>query len=103
MKGIPHRNRLVAASNGSGEFQSHADRRGAAGSEKDFFQISGRQLRQFLRQLDGWNIGVPARAERKLIELLFDGSDHARIAKADLVNVVAMEIHVPSPLQVFDI
>jgi len=38
-----------------------------------------------------------------LVELGFDRSNDARITKADLVNVVAVEIHVAPALQVFDI
>ena len=73
-------------------FKAMPNGAGSTGSEKHPFQIPRRQFGKFLRQLDGWNIRVTPGAEGKLLHLAGDGLNHPRMAKPDLMNVVAVEI-----------
>src|SRR5207253_8705476 len=83
--------------------QGHANGRGSARRKKHFVQVSRSRFRQLFRQADSGEVSVAARTERKLIELGFDGRDDSWIAKTDLMNVVAVEIHVPPPLKVLQV
>jgi hypothetical protein len=59
---------------------------------------SGRgRARQAVGELDGRGVGEAARRERQRVELALDRVDDARMAVADLVDVVAVEVHEPAP------
>ena len=103
MEGIPHGNRLVPAGGDACQLQRDADSLGASGAEERLLQGPGRDLGQLFRQVDGDPVGVAPRAERQLVDLALDGGDHFRVAEADLVHVVAVEVHVASALGVFDV
>ena len=102
VEGIPHGNRLVPAGGDPRQLQRDADRLGAPGAEEGLLQGIGRDLGQLLRQVHGHAVGVAARAEGQLVELAFDRVNHRGIGKADLVHVVAVEVHVAPALQVLD-
>ena len=84
------------------QFQRHADRAGSAGAKQDLREIARRDLGQLAGQIDGHLVGVAAGAERHFVELRLHSFDHGRIGKADLVDVVAMEVHVTAPGKVLD-
>ena len=63
VKGIPHRDRLVAARGDARKFQGHADRLGAPRAEEDAVEISGGDFGQLLCQIDGDPVGVTPCAE----------------------------------------
>ena len=66
------------------------------------FVLSRREFRKFFRELDCGQVGVASSAKAKLLHLRGDGFDDARMAEANLVNVVAVKIQQPPPLQIFD-
>ena len=84
------------------ELQRHADRIGPIRRQEHPVQIARRQFRQLLRQFDRWNVRVAPRVKRKRAHLLDDGSNHAVIPEADLMNVVAVEIEQPPSAQILD-
>ena len=84
------------------QLQRDADGLRTPGAEERFLQGIGRDLGQLLRQVDGYPVGVAAGAERQVVELALDGVNHRGVGKADLVHVVAVEVHVAPALHVLD-
>ena len=59
--------------------------------------------RQRLGELDRALAGEAARREAQLVELGLDGGDHVRMRVADVVHVVAVEVHVAAAGHVLDV
>ena len=53
--------------------------------------------------MHGTLAGKTARREGQRIQLRLDGPQHMRMAVAQVVDVVAMEVHVATPGHVFDV
>ena len=103
MKRVPHRDGFESAGGGARQLHGHADGGGAARREQHLLQISRREFGEFFRQLDRRNIRITPGAKRERVHLRHDGLNHARMAKADLVDVVAVEIQQAPAVQVFDV
>ena len=111
VKGVPERHRLEAAGGGAGHLERDLHRVGPAGREEHFAEIARRHRGQTPRQRHRGLAGVPARGEGKVVELLLDGRDEARVAVADVMHRVAVEIHEaatgmvldPDPLRLADL
>jgi hypothetical protein len=64
-------------------------------------KIAWSDFPKFARERDGGLAGVAARAKAKLIELLLDRSDDARMAEADLMNIIPVEVEIAPAFEVF--
>jgi hypothetical protein len=82
------------------ELERHADRERAARGEQHLAERVGRERAQPFGELDGRGVGEAARRERQRVELALDRVDDARMAVADLVDVVAVEVHEPAAVDV---
>ena len=99
---VPHRQRLVPARGEPRELQRHPDRQRAAGREQHLAQRVGRERRELGGEVDGRLVREPARREGQGVERVPDRGHHVRMAVADLVHVVAVEIHDPPALDVLE-
>ncbi len=100
VEGIPHRQRLVPARRVARELQRHADGGGPARREQHFGKVARCRLAEPFGQRDGGAVGVAARAEGQTVDLGLDGRDDARVAVAELVDAVAVEIEDAAPLDI---
>ena len=100
VEGVPHRDRLVPAGRDAGELQRHADRERPAGREQHLAERVECEGPEALRQEDGSLVGESPGRKRQRVELAPDRVDHARVPVADLVDVVAVEVHEPAPVDV---
>ena len=64
--------------------------------------LNGEMSRELARQRHGRRVGVAARREGQRLHLLGDGLLQARMAVADVMHVVAVEIHVAPAGHVLD-
>src|ERR1700730_10560116 len=99
----PHRTRLQSSRVHPPHRQRHSDGSRARRSEQDFVEIPWCQLRQFPGQLDRRNVGIASGTKRQNIHLRLNGLNNLAVAKAYLVDGVAVEIHVAPTLKIFDI
>ena len=102
VEGIPEGQGLEAAGRGAGEPQRHLDRIRAAGGEQYLAKIARRQQTERLGELDRRLAGEAARRKAEIVELLLDRLLEAGVPIADMVDAVAMEIHVAPPHRVLD-
>ena len=102
MERIPERQRLEAPRRRPRDLHGHLDGVRAAGREQHLGRPERREVRQLARQRDGRLAGVAARRERQRVHLLGDGPLQARMAVADVMHVVAVEIHVPPAGRILD-
>ena len=58
---------------------------------------------QFFCQVHGRAVSITPGAKGKFVKLCLDGCDHIRVAKTDLVNVVAVKVHITPSLQIFNV
>ena len=56
-----------------------------------------------MRETNGGNIRITARAKRQLAHLICDGVDYTRVAEAYLMNIVAVKIEIAAALQIVDV
>jgi hypothetical protein len=63
------------------------------GREQHLAERLRRQRDEALGKLDCGRVREPARGERQCVERALDGGDDMRMPVADLVHVVAMEVH----------
>ena len=107
---IPERHRLEATGGGPRHLERDLHRVGTAGREEDFPEIARRHRGQAARQRHRRLAGESTRREGEVVELLLDGGDEARVAVADVVHGVAVEVHEapagvvldPDPLRLAD-
>jgi hypothetical protein len=92
VEGVPHRHGLVPPGHQPGQLERHADGRRATGGEEQLGLGHRRGLAEPLRQLDGGRVGVAPRAEGQRRQGLLHRLHHLRVAVADLVQAVAVEI-----------
>ena len=102
VKRIPQRERLVAAGGQAGELQGHADGKRSAGCKQDFPERFRRQGNQARGKLHRGGVGEPARREGQSVELALDGCHYPWMPVTDLVHVVAVKIHDPATLAIFE-
>src|SRR5262245_7918163 len=102
MERVPHRNELEPPGGDAGQLQRHADGGRAAGRKANAPQVAGGEFTEPSRQCDGRFARVAPGAKRKGVELLFDRGNNPRMAEADLMNVVAVEIEVTTALDVLN-
>src|SRR5690349_8918412 len=102
MESFPHGNKFEAAGGDPGQLESHTDSAGAARSKENSVEISRGEARQARSQIDGRLASVATRAETQFVQLLLNGGNHARVRKAHLVYIVAVEIKVTPALNIFD-
>jgi hypothetical protein len=93
MEAVPQRQRLVPAGGEAGELQGHPDRQRPAGCEQDLAERVGCQPGELFREVDCRGVGKASRRERKRVELPPDRGHDVRVTIADLVHVVAVEVH----------
>ena len=98
---VPERERLVAAGDQPCKLERHADRQRAPGREQDLAQRLGDEACKLLGQSDRGIVGEAAWRERQRIERALHRLDHVRVAVADLMHVVAVEIHDSSAFDIF--
>ena len=98
---VPERQRLVAAGDQPCNLERHADRQCAPGRERDLAERFGDEACKLLGQSDRGIVGEAARRERQRIERALHRLDHVRVAIADLMHVVAVEIHDSSAFDIF--
>ena len=89
---IPERQRLVPAGGVARELQRHADRRRPARREQCLVEPRRRRLDQPAGERGRGRVGVAARAEGQGLHLAADRFDHSRVAVAELMDAVAVEI-----------
>ena len=105
MEGVPEAQRLEAAGGGARELDRDFDGVAAAGGEEHAAGVTGKCLEACPERLGEFNGAFAREAPRReteCIELSFDGRDDFRMCMADVVHVVAMEIHVAPAGHVFD-
>ena len=105
MKRIPETQRFETPRDEAREFDRHFDRIRSAGGEKYSTARAGEPLElraQSLSEFDGAIAGKAARREGEFIQLRFDRRNHMRMRVADVMNIVAMKIHVAPTRSVFD-
>ena len=102
VEGVPERQRLEAPRRRAGELDGDFHRIRTAGGEKYLVEPLGRDPRKLCRECVGDFVGIAARRERQGVHLRGDGALQARVPVADVVDVVAMEIHVAAALDVLD-
>ena len=100
---VPHGNRLVATGSHPRQFDGHADGTGAAWTQQHLVQVAGRELHKLAGQVDGDLVGVAPGAEGKPFELFLDRRNDRGMAKAHLVDVIAVEVQITPALKVLDI
>ncbi len=102
MERIPEGERLEPPGCRTREAHGDLHRIRAAGGEEAFGQPTRRYLPELFRELDGALAGVATRREGQFIHRTRDRRLHTRVAVSDMVDVVAMEIHVTPPLAIPD-
>ena len=94
MEGIPERKSLEASGGRTRDLQGDFDRIGAAGREKHFREVARCKAAKLLGEFYGGFAGEAARGEAEIVELLLDRGNQRGMGVADMVNAVAVEIHV---------
>jgi hypothetical protein len=105
VEGVPEGNRLEAPGRRARELDRDLDRVGAAGREEHAPGCVGQApelRRQRLGELDRAFAREAPRRERERVELRLDRADDVRVRVADVVHVVAVEVHVPPTRRVLD-
>ena len=102
MKGIPEGQRLEAPGRGPRDLERDLDRIGTTSREQDLRQVTGRQLAERLGEFHRRLVREPPRREGQIVELLFDRRDKPRMPVAEMVDTVAMEIHVAAAGEILD-
>jgi hypothetical protein len=103
VEGVPHRDGFVSTGHDTGQPERHPDGGSAARAEQRLAEITGRDLREFSREVNSPCVRVAPRAERELVELRLDRGDHRGIAEADLMHAVAVEVHVAPALEILEV
>ena len=106
VEGVPEAQGLEAPGGGARQFDRDLHRIAAAGGEQDAPGLAGQALelrRQSFGQFDCALTGKAPRRKREFVELGLDGCDDMRMRIADVVHVVAVEVHVAPAGHVFDI
>ena len=105
VKRIPEAQRLEAPGGEAGQLDRYLDRIRAAGREKHFSGLAAQRLKARTQRLGQFNstlAGKTARCKGQGVELALDGRDDVRVRIADMVHIVAMEVHVASAAHVLD-
>jgi len=102
MKGIPHRNKFEPTGGNARKLESHANRGGSAGSKQHAVQIAGRNFAEASGQLNRGRACIAAGAKAEFIKLLFDRCNNTRMCKADLMDVVTVEVEITSALDILN-
>ena len=97
---IPERQRLVSAGGVARELQRHADRRRSARREQSLVEPRRRRFDQPTGKRGRGRVGIAARAEGQALHLAADRLDHPRMAVAELMDAVAVEIENAPPVDV---
>src|SRR5690606_35419777 len=102
MEGIPERQGLVAPGCDLGDAQCYLDGIRAAGREQHLAEVARGDFTQLLGQLHRRLAGKATRREAQLVELRLDCRDYFRMGITDVMDAVAMEIHVALAGDVLD-
>ena len=74
----------------------------AARREQDLGEVAGRERGQLRGQRHRRLVGEPPRRERQLVELRLERGNQSRMAVAEVVDVVAVKIHVSAAGQILE-
>ncbi len=99
---VPEGQGLEASSRGAGKLEGDLDGVGAAGGEEHLSQAARREFGEGLRELHRRLAGEAAGGKAQIVELGLDRRLQSRMPVADVVDAVAVEIHVAAPGQVLD-
>ena len=100
--GVPERDRLEAAGGNPREPECDLDRVVAGRRQEDLAEGRGRPVREPPRQGDGHLVGEAAGREGEVVELGLEGRDQRRVRVAQVVDAVAVEVHEPAAVDLFD-
>ncbi len=99
---VPHRDRLVPPGGEARELQRHADRARATGREENLGEVAGCELDQAAGERDRGLVREAPGRERERVERAPDRLHDAWVPVADLVDAVAVKIHVAPALDVLE-
>ncbi len=99
---IPERDRLEAPGGDPREPERDLHRVVAGRREQDLAEGRRRPVREPPRQADRHFVGEAARREREVVELGLEGRDQRRVGVPQMVNAVAVEVHEPAAVELFD-
>src|SRR5690606_12041801 len=102
MEAVPERERLETARRCARKLDGHLVCVGAPCRKEHFRQIAGRDLSELFGKRDGLLASIATRRERQLLHLLGDSPLQARVAITDVMDVVAVEIHVTQAGDILD-
>ncbi len=102
VEGVPERQCLEAPSRRARDLDRDLDGVRSAGCEQHLRQRSGGDGAKLFGKLHRWCAGETARREGQRVHLLGDRALEARVAVTDMVDVVAVEIHVPLAGEIFE-
>src|SRR5690606_23823855 len=102
VEGVPEGDGLEPAGRGARDLERHLDRIRTAGGKQGLGERPGRDRRELLGELDRRRASEAPGREGQLVELAPDRLDQARMAVADVVGVVAVEIHVAAAVGVLE-
>ena len=102
VKAVPEGDRLVPSGDRARELEGHLDRLGAARREHQLVEIAGRDRRQLPGQRHGRLIGKAPRRERQLVQLRLQRGNQSRMAVAQMMHVIAVEIQIAAAGEVLE-
>ena len=102
MEGVPERQGLEATRGGAGQLERDLHRVRTAGREENLVEIARRQPAQRFGQFDRRLAGKATWGEAEIVQLSLDRRLQPRMTVADVMDTIAMKIHVAATGGILD-